>query len=160
MKPKVNLTFNISHPFAIKNRCRYCGENKFEFWGNGMNPHWSHNLRSSRRYQYHSAVSVMQWANDTNNDYIRRVLHDFDTSPYHAPSIGFKSYDPRLSRTFSDHKGRYPMGSDYYVVICENCHRQTWLVARDAKKFLPENFNRKALRFKLPIQAKPLQEWW
>jgi hypothetical protein len=158
MKPRVNLLLNASHPFPMKNRCRHCGKMELEFYRDYTNAPSFHNIRNAR--DRHESNRVMDWASDINSDYVRHVLSDFDTAHYYGHSVGFKSYNPKRYRTISDSNGRYPIESGYWIVICANCHKEVWAVATDNKKFLPENFNRKALRLKLPIQARPSTKWW
>jgi predicted nucleic acid-binding Zn-ribbon protein len=157
-KYKHRLFINASHTFPIRNRCTNCGKAQFEFYRDHSNAGWQANLKWKRNH--YNCVSIIDWVQDTNYDYIRAASPNlYRKYGYYAHSLGFKTFDPRLFRTFSNWNGRYPMGSDILVIVCSNCGDNRWAYMSSGKAALPENVSRKARHY-LPVTAGILSKFW
>lgn len=156
---KPTQTFNASHTFTIRNRCHNCGKAQFQFYRDSTNASWPANLRSSRRW--HTAHSVINWVEWTNNDYLWHAMPRYESHGWgRTHSNGWKRFDPKMFRTFTTWDGRYPMSSEVMMIVCANCGVQRWGYISDRKHAVPENFHRKA-RIKLPIVAHPItSKYW
>jgi hypothetical protein len=150
---------SASHPFSLKSRCKYCGSNKLEFYRDYSNPYWYPDTKFARNRV--TAVVVKNWLRNLNEDYALRTLYQRLNMRYeNTNSVAFKRYNPKLSRIHPGKNGFRYVSDMVVMVVCGNCHQQTWAYRNSDVAKLPENANRKA-RINCPQRAVPRKsEFW
>ena len=156
---KAPLQVNVSHPFPLKSRCRYCGSKNLSYWQDYTNPYWYPDPKYARN---RGLGSFEGWMQATQYDYQFQTIYKRNGEHwYPVHSVGFKRYAPRFSRSWAGGGKQRPRVSDMVViVVCQDCEQQTWAYMNSTIRKMPENLNRKA-RINCPETIYPfLSKYW
>ena len=145
-KPPPPFVISLSHPFTVKNRCKYCGSNDLEVGVLHGRPPWK-DLKYERNLDIE--YNIIKWIIKVNEDYKRYLYRNYPKSIKYTRSNFFKGFNPRLYRNFK------------YIILepktinlyCANCNIGEWSYSDVQKRELPENVNRKS-RINSPIKAR------
>ncbi|SRR5258708_7669090 len=144
---KSYVHINLSTPFPVRTRCRYCGKGPEHYYASKTATKWFNPNRikdASKHYQKHIKRMIFDY-------YLDSLPKDFCFISPFTHTVLYKSYNPAL------HKKRgIPPVNDYVEFLCCNCGRTTWGFSQKSIGARHEITQRKA-RYSYPVK---FDDWY